>query len=345
MLVYIFKLPVETIGSKFGGIPRTLPAPALPVFSLEKIRAVLPDALAFAILGGIELLLSAVVADGMTGRRHRSNCELVAQGVANIGTALFGGLVVTGTIARTATNVRAGSATPISGILHALFILLVMLVAAPVMVHIPLAALGGVLAVVSWGMIEKSAIGGLLRARNADALIFLATFFITIFEDLMAGIAVGVVMGSLVFMHRMASLVAVEAGTQNFAEDRPDFIRTQRPEGAEIFDGAQSDVIVYRLSGPLFFGSASTVGTVLERIGHHPKGFILDFSAVPFVDTPAAEALKAFAARCRRNNTGIAFAGVSPAIRNLLMDEGITDALVHFVPSVEAARHLAAFSA
>ncbi|MGL5736838.1 MAG: SulP family inorganic anion transporter, partial [Beijerinckiaceae bacterium] len=143
-LAYGFSLPVETIGTRFGSIPSALPAPHLPVLSFEKMRAVLPDAFAFAILGGIESLLSAVVADGMTGRRHRSNCELVAQGVGNIGSALFGGLVVTGTIARTATNVRAGAQTPVSGMLHAAFLLIAMLVAAPLLVHIPLAALAGV---------------------------------------------------------------------------------------------------------------------------------------------------------------------------------------------------------
>lgn len=340
LLVYLLKLPVETIGTRFGGIPNSLPAPAVPAFSLEKIRAVLPDALSFAILGGIESLLSAVVADGMTGRRHRSNCELVAQGIANIGSALFGGLVVTGTIARTATNVRAGAVTPLSGIFHAVFLLAAMLVAASLMIHIPLAALAGVLAVVSWGMIEKTAIAGLLRARNADALILLATFLVTIFEDLMAGIAVGVVMGSLVFMHRMASLVAVEAGTSNFAEDQADFISRARPDGQETFDGTEQDAVVYRLSGPLFFGSASTVGTVLERIGHHPKLFVLDFSAVPFVDTPAAEALQTFIKRCRSQNVMVALSGVAPAIRHFLHEEGIPDTMVHFVPSIAAAHDL-----
>src|ERR1700686_2814304 len=140
----------ETIGTRFGGIPRQLPWPAWPLFSLEKARAVLPDAIAFALLGAIESLLSAVVADGMTGRRHRSNCELVAQGFANIGSALFGGICVTGTIARTATNVRAGARGPISGMLHSVFLLLFMLIAAPLASYIPLAALASVLAVVAW---------------------------------------------------------------------------------------------------------------------------------------------------------------------------------------------------
>lgn len=148
-------LPIETIGSRFGGIPRELPSPALPAFSLAKAKAVLPDAISFALLAAIESLLSAVVADGMTGRRHRSNCELVAQGAANIGAALFGGICVTGLIARTATNIRAGARGPLAGMLHSVFLLLFMLVAAPLASYIPLAALAAVLVVVSWTMAEK----------------------------------------------------------------------------------------------------------------------------------------------------------------------------------------------
>ncbi len=155
--VFVLKLPVETIGTRFGGIPSTLPAPALPPISVDKIVAVLPDAVAFALLGAIESLLSAMVADGMTGRRHRSNMELVAQGIANIGSALFGGITATGTIARTATNIRSGAHSPLAGMFHAAFIVLFMLVAAPLASFIPLAGLAGVLVVVAWNMAEKHA--------------------------------------------------------------------------------------------------------------------------------------------------------------------------------------------
>src|SRR5690606_34051296 len=157
-------LDAETIGTRFGGIPSTLPLPELPAMTWEKAQAVLPAAIAFALLGSIESLLSAVVADGMTGRRHRSNCELVAQGVANVGSAMIGGIPVTGTIARTATNVRAGAHGPVSGMLHAGFLLVFMLVAAPLASYIPLAALAGMLAVVAWNMVEKPAIAALVRS-------------------------------------------------------------------------------------------------------------------------------------------------------------------------------------
>jgi len=200
LAAWALSLPVETIGTKFGGIPRELPWPSLPSFSLEKVRAVLPDAIAFALLGAIESLLSAVVADGMTGRRHRSNCELVAQGFANIGSALFGGICVTGTIARTATNVRAGARGPIAGMLHSLFLLAFMLIAAPLASYIPLAALASVLAVVAWNMAEKHEFATLIRSSRGDATVLLATFLLTIFRDLTEGILVGFALGAVLFI-------------------------------------------------------------------------------------------------------------------------------------------------
>ena len=191
LATWAFGLPVETIGSRFGGIPSTLPMPHLPEISLARMQAVLPDAIAFAFLGAIESLLSAVVADGMTGRRHRSNIELVGQGIANCASALFGGICATGTIARTATNVRAGARSPVAGMLHSIFLLLFMLLAAPLATFIPLAALGGVLAVVAWNMVEKHAVAALLRYSPGGAAILLATFGLTIFRDLIEGIAAG----------------------------------------------------------------------------------------------------------------------------------------------------------
>lgn len=188
---WLLALPVETIGSRFGGIPGGLPAPALPAWSLERLIALLPAALSIAFLAGIESLLSAMVADGMAGRRHRADAELVAQGFANMGSALFGGICVTGTIARTATNVRAGGTSPIAGMLHAVFLLAFMLLAAPLAKHVPLAALAGVLAIVAWNMADKADFGRTLARRDIDALILLVTFLLTIFVDLMVGISAG----------------------------------------------------------------------------------------------------------------------------------------------------------
>src|SRR5690554_2560695 len=215
IIAAILKLPISTIGTEFGGIPSILPAPRLPPVSLEKVIAVLPAALSFSLLGAIESLLSAVVADGMTGRRHRSNCELVAQGVANIGAALFGGFCVTGTIARTATNVRSGAHGPISGMLHAVFLLLFMLLAAPLAAYIPLAALAAVLVVVSWNMVEKPAIAVLVRFGRGEAVVLAATFLLTIFRSLTEGIITGVALGSLLFIHRMSRMLEVETDARS----------------------------------------------------------------------------------------------------------------------------------
>src|SRR5690554_4783235 len=253
IIAAILKLPISTIGTEFGGIPSILPAPRLPPVSLEKVIAVLPAALSFSLLGAIESLLSAVVADGMTGRRHRSTCELVAQGVANIGAALFGGFCVTGTIARTATNVRSGAHGPISGLLHAVFLLLFMLLAAPLASYIPLAALAGLLAVVAWNMIEKPAVASLLRSSWGDAAVVTITFLLVIFRDLTEGIVVGFALGALLFIHRMATTIAVEEDVRDSVEAEP---AAQETEAA-----TRSNTSVYRISGAFFFGAAATVGT------------------------------------------------------------------------------------
>jgi SulP family sulfate permease len=194
VLVALAGLPLETIASRFGAIPHGLPAPTLPAVSWSRLLSLLPLAFSFALLGAIESLLSAVVADGMTGRQHRSNSELIAQGVANIGSALFGGLCVTGTIARTATNIRAGALTPVAGMLHAVVVLLFMLVAAPLVGYVPLATLAGVLVTVAWNMIERPAIAGMLRNARLDFLVFAVTLILTLLHDLMLGIAAGTVL-------------------------------------------------------------------------------------------------------------------------------------------------------
>lgn len=209
LLTGLVGFDVATIGSRFGGIPQSLPAPALPDFSLAKLLAVLPDALAVALLGTLESLLSALVADGMSGRHHRPDIELVAQGVANMAVMCFGGMCVTGTIARTATNIRAGAKSPVSGLLHAAYLLLFMLLAAPLASHIPLAALGAVLVIVCWGMVEKQAIRHLLTTGKSAAAVLLTTFLLVILVDLMLGIAVGTILGLVLqWKHRNSAAPA-----------------------------------------------------------------------------------------------------------------------------------------
>jgi sulfate permease, SulP family len=327
-------LPVETIGTRFGGVPSTLPAPHVPDISLERIVNILPDAIALAMLGGIESLLSAVVADAMTGRRHRSNCELVAQGLANVASSLFGGICATGTIARTATNVRAGAVGPVAGMLHALFLLGFMLVAAPLASYIPLAALAGVLAVVAVNMAERHEFIAILTRSRGGALVLLATFLLTVFRDLSEGILVGVALGSFLFMHRMAELVSVESGAPLVELDQAD--ANDRP----AYDGREGtgDVMVYRIAGPLFFGASTAIATALEQIGRFPKAVILDLSAVPLADSTAAQSLRAFADRGRRHEAELLIAGASPQVQRVLIRVGLKPPLVRYAPSVADAR-------
>lgn len=313
---------VETIGSRFGVIPSGLPSPSIPTFSLEKIHAVLPDAVAFALLGAIESLLSAVVADGMSGGRHRSNGELVAQGVGNIASVMFGGICVTGTIARTATNIRAGARGPIAGVFHSAYLLIFVLFAMPLVAYIPLASLAAVLVVVSWSMADKADFASLLRASWSDAAVLLATFLLTIFVDLLTGIAVGTALGSFVFLHRMAQAAEVNGGESA----KPENILSNEP-----------DVMVYRLSGAFFFGATAQINLVLDRVVKPPRVFILDFADVPFIDITAARALGAFVQRLRRSGAKVLLTGVRPGLRRPLTHGGLVKPAVRYVRTIDAA--------
>ena len=336
LVVALFSLPAETIGTRFGGIPRSLQMPAFPPISFDRMIDVLPDALAFALLGAIESLLSAVVADGMTGRRHRSNCELVAQGFANIASALFGGICTTGTIARTATNVRAGAHGPVSGMIHSALLLALMLVAAPLASYIPLAALAGVLAVVCWNMFEKQAFATLLRASRGDALVLMATFLIVIFRDLTEGIVVGFALGSILFIDRMAKSIAVEPDQGLVQDDVAD--RIGAASAYDSSEASDADTVVYRISGAFFFGAASTVATVLDRIADQRKNFILDCSAVPFFDSTAANVIESAAHKARRAGVRFIISGASPQTRRMLINHGVKRPLVTYAASIRDAR-------
>jgi SulP family sulfate permease len=329
-------LPVETIGTRFGGIPEGFPMPALPPVTIEKILAVLPNAVSFALLGAIESLLSAVVADGMTGRRHRSNCELVAQGIANVASGLFGGICVTGTIARTATNVRSGAHGPVAGILHSLFLLLFVLLAAPLAAHIPLAALAGVLAVVSWNMVERHAVATLLRVSRGDAAVLCTTFLLTVFRDLTEGIVVGFALGSVLFIHRMSLVAGIETNTPLVAEDRADDTGVARLRYDDSL-ARDRDIAVYRISGAFFFGAAASIGSVLDNIGDAPKALVVDFAAVPFLDSTAAHMIEGLAHKCARRGVTLCLTATSHDIRQTLFVLGVKPPLASFDISVENA--------
>ena len=331
----VLALPVATIGTQFGGIPSALPAPALPDLSLDRVMAVFPAAVSFTLLGAIESLLSAVVADGMTGRRHRSNCELVAQGAANVGAALFGGFCVTGTIARTATNIRAGAHGPVAGMLHALFLLGFMLVAAPLAGYIPLAALAGVLTVVAWNMIEKPAIAILLRSGWGEATVLAATFLLTIFRDLTEAIVVGFALGSVLFIQRMSRATAVAEETPFVGGDLPDDVA---PRGR--YDEAQAadpEVVVYRVTGALFFGATASIGSVLDRIRDTHRTLVIDLSAVPFLDSTGANMIEGLARKARRRGVGLWIVGATRPIRRILLTHGLRPPLCRYAATVEDA--------
>lgn len=318
----VLGLQVETIGNRFGGLPRGLPAPSLPDINRATVAAAMPWAVSFALLGAIESLLSAVVADGMTGRRHRSNAELVAQGVANIGAALFGGMCVTGTIARTATNVRAGSHGPVSGMLHALFVLAFMLVAAPLAAYIPLAALAGVLAIVAWNMAEKEELWSLIRASRGDAMVVLVTLALVVFRDLTTGIVVGVALGGAVFIRRMSDAAALgkhEAG----------------PHVMPSYTSA-SGLVVCHLRGPYFFGAAARLGSVLDRIADTPRGFAVDFTDVPFIDSSGARSLDLLAHKTARKGGQMFFTATNRDVRAMLEGYGLRAPRVQYLPDIAA---------
>ena len=313
-------LPVDTIGSRFGAIPATLPQFHMPHIPFERTAELLPSAFTIAFLAGVESLLSAVVADGMIGSRHRSNCELVAQGVANSASALFGGLPATGAIARTATNVRAGARSPVAGMLHAVFLLAFMLLLAPWMSYVPLAALAAVLVVVAWNMAEINHIKHLLCGPRGDAAVMLITFALTVVFDLTVAIEVGVVLAAFLFMHRMAEVVEVDRDVRLIDEDEADNAlggtndqRAALPENVEAF----------QISGPLFFAVANRLDDVLDQLITKPEVFVLRMREVPLMDASGASALRQFLDRAQARSMRVILSGVQKQPRAVLERMGV----------------------
>lgn len=335
-----FAVPAETVGSRFGDLPSTLPIFDFPHIPFERTFELLPASFTIAFLAGVESLLSAVVADGMIGGRHRSNGELVAQGVANVGSALFGGLPATGAIARTATNVRAGGRSPVAGMLHAVFLLLFMLLLAPLMRYVPLAALAAVLLVVAWNMSEYQHFRHTMSAPKGDRLVLLLTFFLTVFFDLTVAIEAGVVLAAFVFMFRMAEAVEVSSGVrlldENGEEDPAgaDDQRALLPEGVEVF----------QINGPLFFGASNRLDNLLDQFFSAPKVFILRMRLVPIVDASGVHALKTLADRCHRRGIVLILSGLQPQPKRVIADMRLDarDGQLYFVPDYPGALRLAA---
>jgi SulP family sulfate permease len=271
---------VGTIGSVFGGIPQSLPAFAVPAFGFADVLKLIGPAFTIALLGAIESLLSAVVADGMAGTRHDSNQELIGQGLANIVAPLFGGFAATGAIARTATNIRNGATSPLAGVVHVVTLVLIVLALAPLAAYIPLCALGAILFVVAWNMSELPHFLHLAtKAPRADVSVLLLTFFFTVFADLVVAVNVGVIVAALLFMRRMSHAVEIQADSETHTDT----------DGSEL--AVPPNTMVYSIDGPFFFGAAEKLERTLEGMHSHINTVILRMDRVPFVDATGIQTL------------------------------------------------------
>jgi sulfate permease, SulP family len=306
---------VATIGSAFGGIPRTLPALSIPSLDLARVLSLVGPAFTIALLGAIESLLSAVVADGMAGTHHDSNQELIGQGIANIVAPLFGGFAATGAIARTATNIRNGATSPLAGIVHSVFLVMVILLLAPLASAIPLCSLSAVLFVVAWNMSELPHVVRLVRgAPKVDVGILLLTFFLTVFVDLVVAVNVGVILAALFFVRRMADSVSVEQ-------------QVEVPAGPGTVGSpalpANSGIAIYSIDGPFFFGAAEKLERTLESIHRPATTLILRMGNVPFVDATGIFAIEEIITDFRRHGAAVLLTEVRPNVRHKLERGGL----------------------
>ena len=314
--VFQFK-GVATIGSAFGGIPRSLPPLSFPSLDLARVLSLVGPAFTIALLGAIESLLSAVVADGMAGTRHDSNQELIGQGIANIVAPLFGGFAATGAIARTATNIRNGATSPLAGIVHSGFLILVMLLLAPLASAIPLCCLAAVLFVVAWNMSELPHVVRLIRgAPKVDVGILLLTFFLTVFVDLVVAVNVGVILAALFFMRRMADSVSVSRQA-----DAPADSGVENSISVPLDPG----IVIFSIDGPVFFGAAEKLGRTLDEIQRPATTLILRMGNVPFVDATGIFAIEEIITDFRRHGAQVLLAEVRPNVRFKLERGGVVE--------------------
>jgi SulP family sulfate permease len=332
-VVQLLGLPVETIGSRFGEIDASLPSFHLPPITLDVARALVGPAFAIAALGGIESLLSAVVADGMTGGRHRSNMELIAQGVANVVTPMFGGIPATGAIARTATNIRAGARTPVAGIVHSLTLLLITLFVGQWVALIPMATIAGILMVVAYHMSEWHTFRAMLRAPRSDVSVLLVTFALTVFVDLTVALGVGMVLASFLFMRKMAEVTEVRAVTDAFrdeyADDAASTAAITVPPGVEIFE----------IDGPFFFGAAETFKETVAALEQPPAVLILRLRKVGLLDATGLALLRDLARKRGSGGVTLVLAEVQPQPLKALKESRLFDeiGIDNFAPDIEFA--------
>ena len=338
-VVAVFQLDVLTIGGKFGPIASTFPAPRLPSFSFEHARALFQPALTIAMLAGIESLLSAVVADGMTGHKHRSNMELIAQGVANIATPVFGGIPATGAIARTATNIRNGAQSPVSAMVHAAVLLLILLFLGRLAAYIPMATLAGILLLVSYNMSEWRTFAKVFRAPKSDLIVLLLTFSLTVVVDLTVAIQVGVASGAVLFIRRMAEVSQANVITDTL---RDDYEENPDPASGPV-RRIPEGVVVYEVFGSFFFGTVEKFKNVLDELESPPKVLVIRMRAVLSMDSSGLHFLEDVLRRCRKQKIRLILSGVhaQPTVaiaRAGLMDDLGEDA---FASNIDQALNMA----
>lgn len=318
--VYFFDIPVSTIFSTYGAIPTSLPSPSLPFFSWDHIQLMFPDAITIAILGSIESLLSAVIADGMTGHRHKSNTELFAQGLANIGSIIFGGIPATGAIARTTANIKLGARTPLAGCIHAITLFCLMAIFAPLAAMIPLPTLAGVLIFVAWNMSEIPHVISISKGPKSDFFILLITFLLTVLIDLTVAVQVGVVLAAILFLKKMTDKTSVKICElivkEEAAKSTPDsdfIIKEDVPE----------EVTIFEINGPLFYGVAYSLNELLRQLKPLPKIIIVRMHKVSLIDASGLHALEEFAKTCQKNKIILFVSGVKVDQRALLHKTGL----------------------
>ena len=336
--VAFFALPVATIGSAFGGIPTGLPHISLPAFRPDLIVPLIPSALTVALLAALESLLSAVVADSMTGDRHNSNVELVAQGIANMLSPLFGGIPATGAIARTATNVRSGARTPIAGIVHALTLLTILLVAAPLARFVPLAALAAVLLVVAYNMSEWREVGVILRLSMADKAVWAATFFLTVFADLTVAVEVGIALAALLYIFRIAQTTTVEPVTADYIEKGRLHILQDKQ--------VPSYVTILRIHGPFLFGTTDKLEEATSNLDAFAPVVILRIRNMTALDATGLYALEKLADRLKKSGRTLLLCGAREQPERLLEQAeflehvGAENILPHVAAALERAQQI-----
>lgn len=306
---------VATIGTAFGGIPRELPTPGLPVVSVPEILALVGPAFTIAVLGSIESLLSAVVADGMGGTRHNSNQELIGQGIANIATPLFGGFAATGAIARTATNIRNGGNSPLAGIVHALTLVLILVLLAPLAADIPLCVLAAILFVVAWNMSEVKHFGHIVRrAPRADVVILLITFLLTVFVNLVVAVNIGVILAMFQFLRRMASSVEIQQMTEQEIQGAAPQLQPS---------GVPRGVLVFAIDGPFFFGAVENFERALAQTHTDPETLIISLKRVPFMDLTGLQTLEEAIREFHKRGIPVLLCEATPRVKAKLEKAGL----------------------